>query len=153
MVLRSGGANGADMAFEEGCDAVSGNKAIYLPWKGFNDNNSELYEVDKLALGVAEYVYGIERWKLIKPSVKNLMARNIYQITGNKLINPTYSKFVVCYTPDGCENDKSRTRKTGGTGQAISLASMLDIPVFNLKNDDALSRINNEIEIINLFGD
>ena len=30
-ILRSGGANGADKAFEQGCDNVLGKKEIYLP--------------------------------------------------------------------------------------------------------------------------
>lgn len=36
-VLRSGGAEGADKAFEAGCDAAHGNKKIYIPWSGFNN--------------------------------------------------------------------------------------------------------------------
>ena len=43
FILRSGGADGADKAFEKGCDLASGQKEIYLPWKGFNGNNSSLY--------------------------------------------------------------------------------------------------------------
>lgn len=35
-VLRSGGADGADTAFELGCDKQQGKKEIYLPWQGFN---------------------------------------------------------------------------------------------------------------------
>lgn len=35
-VLRSGGADGADTAFEWGCDKKQGMKEIYLPWNGFN---------------------------------------------------------------------------------------------------------------------
>ena len=39
-ILRSGGAVGADMAFESGCDEVHGRKEIFLPWKGYNSNKS-----------------------------------------------------------------------------------------------------------------
>ncbi|NYZ25158.1 hypothetical protein HND93_36125, partial [Azospirillum sp. ROY-1-1-2] len=35
-VLRSGGAVGADQAFERGCDRVGGRKEIFLPWPGFD---------------------------------------------------------------------------------------------------------------------
>ena len=34
--LRSGGADGADSAFEKGCDQANGEKDIYIPWKNFN---------------------------------------------------------------------------------------------------------------------
>jgi hypothetical protein len=38
--LRSGGANGADAAFESGCDQIQGPKEIYLPWaKKFHSRN------------------------------------------------------------------------------------------------------------------
>ena len=36
--LRSGGAAGADKAFETGCDNANGNKRIYVPWNGFQGN-------------------------------------------------------------------------------------------------------------------
>jgi hypothetical protein len=45
----------------------------------------------------------------------------------------TPSVFVVCWTEDGCFHDNERTKETGGTGQAISVASDNDIPIFNLK--------------------
>lgn len=43
-VLRSGGAPGADSAFEAGCKEVQGRMSIFLPWKGFEDRpNQEGY--------------------------------------------------------------------------------------------------------------
>ena len=42
-ILRSGGAKGADSAFEKGCDKVHGNKEIFLPWKNFENNTSSLF--------------------------------------------------------------------------------------------------------------
>jgi hypothetical protein len=42
-VLRSGGASGADAAFERGCDQAQGRKEIFLAWKGFNSNSSRLF--------------------------------------------------------------------------------------------------------------
>ena len=42
--LRSGAADGADAAFEKGCDISGGVKEIYLPWKEFNGHPSHLFE-------------------------------------------------------------------------------------------------------------
>ena len=39
FILRSGGANGADLAFEKGCQ--NDQKEIYIPWKNFNDSDSK----------------------------------------------------------------------------------------------------------------
>ena len=35
LVLRSGAADGADSAFERGCDRVGGDKRVYLPKAGY----------------------------------------------------------------------------------------------------------------------
>lgn len=62
----------------------------------------------------------------------DLMARNTFQVFGADLQTPV--DFVLCWTPDGCTSHSSRSPATGGTGQAISLASLKGIPVFNLHN-------------------
>ncbi len=68
-----------------------------------------------------------------------LMARNTNQVFGPDLSYRT--AFLVCWTPDGCECHRDRQRITGGTGQAISLASFAGRPVFNLRRPDALARL------------
>lgn len=137
FTLRSGGANGADSAFEAGCDELSGKKEIYLPWKLFNSNQSRLFSTGSDALNLAaEFHPG---WQYCKDPVRKLMARNCYQVLGLDLSTPV--AFVVCWTLDGCETVETRTRKTGGTGLAISLASARGITVVNLANDCALDRL------------
>jgi hypothetical protein len=131
-VLRSGGAEGADKAFERGCDAIGGEKEIYLPWRNFNNNPSPLFDIPNLAYELAADVYG-PSWKHIKRTTKMFMARNTQQVLGKNLDSPT--DFVVCWTKDGCNSRSTRTSKTGGTGQAIALASDLNIPIFNLNVD------------------
>lgn len=138
LVLRSGAAQGADAWFEEGCDVVDGQKEIFIPWKGFNDHSSLLCDITPEAMALAEDVYG-PRWQCLKQGARKLMARNCYQILGQTLDDPV--DFVVCWTPDGAEMEKDRGYKTGGTGQAIALASRNNIPVFNLRNDDAVLRL------------
>ena len=48
-ILRSGGANGADTAFELGCDIVQGSKEIFLPEQGYNGNTSDFYSPPQVA--------------------------------------------------------------------------------------------------------
>ena len=132
--LRSGGAPGADTAFETG---VKRRKEIYLPWRYFNRNSSSLFEVSEEAKMMASSHH--PTWGSLKPAVRNLMGRNAYQVLGKDLKSP--SEFVVCWTPDGCSSSKERTVKTGGTGLAISLASSLNIPIFNLQHSSAMDRL------------
>lgn len=137
LTLRSGGADGADTAFEQGCDLAEGLKEIYLPWRGFNANKSNLYTIPDNAFTLASKFH--PAWEKLSPPVRKLMARNAQQIAGKNLDSP--SAFVVCWTPDGCTSHKSRTQKTGGTGQAISIASECLIPIINLKNKSAQDQI------------
>ncbi len=119
-ILRSGGASGADTFFEE---KVS-KKEIYLPWKGFNKNESKLYTITPAALKLAEKYH--PKWSMLTSSGRSFMARNCYQVLGYDL--NTSVKFILCYTTDGYA--------TGGTGQAIRIAEDMNIPVINMYFDD-----------------
>jgi len=146
--LRSGAADGADYAFEHGSDWIGGAKEIYIPWEGFNNSYSELYQPSEEAYIIAEDIYG-GRWKHISPAVKALMARNMHQVMGEGLDEK--SMFVVCWTPDGCTKAKDRTKRTGGTGQAIAYADNMSIPVFNLQNENETEKLKQYIETIGVM--
>lgn len=118
-ILRSGGANGADKAFEKGVPKGS-DKEIYLPWIRFNGNQSILYDVGPEVMDLAAKFH--PAWTQLSRHAKRLIARNGYQVLGKNLETP--SKFVVCWTPGG--------KLTGGTAQAIRIAIYYKIPIFNL---------------------
>jgi hypothetical protein len=118
-ILRSGGAEGADSAFERGCDAVHGPKEIFLPWKGFNGSKSTLIVSDSQAFEIAAKYHPY--WPHLNQGAQKLQARNSHQILGQDLRTP--SDFVICWTKDGSG--------AGGTGQAIRIANAGKIPVFD----------------------
>src|SRR6185312_2468267 len=119
FMLRSGAAQGADIAFEIGCDKVNGQKEIYLPWKNFAGSESDLVVSNPEAYQIAEYFHPY--WHNLKDGAKPLQARNSHQILGWDLRTP--SNFVICWTKDG--------KGLGGTGQAIRVAEYYNIPVFD----------------------
>jgi len=125
-VLRSGGADGADSAFEEGCRQQGGEMEIFLPWKGFNSNPSPLFDLPAMgeALAVASDIH--PAWNRTSQGAKKLLARNIFQILGKDLESP--SSVVIAYTTGG-----------GGTGFALSVADFFGIPAINIH--DALKLI------------
>lgn len=140
-LLRSGGAEGADRAFEIGCDYKTlGAKEIFLPVKGWKGNDSLNYTVSQEAMAIASRFH--PRWDPLPTFVKLLMGRNAYQILGLNLKIKT--DFIVCWTPDG--------KVVGGTGQALRMAAHYEIPIINfgsLSSDEVsekLMRILGEIE-------
>jgi len=132
FVLRSGGADGADHAFEKGCDLVKGKKEIYLPWKSFNGNNSEHYTQCEKSYEIAfqfhPNLFGTS------DGVQKLMARNTYQVLGKNC--RTKSNFIVCY----CAEDEKGNWE-GGTGQALRIAENKKIPIFNLFHKEQLQEL------------
>lgn len=133
FTLRSGGAGGADSAFEEGCDKAEGSKEIYLPWKGFNNNKSTLCTVSNSALKLAEHFH--PAWNRCSQGAQKLHARNLYQILGKDLNDKV--DFVVCYTVGGLGG--------GGTGQAIRVAKYYNSPVYDLGKNEVRKNIFNLI--------
>lgn len=139
-VLRSGGADGADTAFERG---AGDRKEIFLPWRGFNGNGSSFVVPEREAEEVAAAIH--PAWDKLSPGAKKLMARNSHQILGADLRTPV--DFVVAWTPDGAETEDERGTATGGTGQAIALASRWGIPVFNFAKPDAGERMRDFVHL------
>jgi hypothetical protein len=127
--LRSGGAKGADVAFE--APLLDTQKEIFLPWPGFSSLHRKAASTDKLIAENPQFVRCLEITRAHHPTPSKLgensmllHSRNACQVMGWDLSPASYSKFVVCWTSDG--------KASGGTGQAIRIAKALNIPVVNL---------------------
>jgi hypothetical protein len=121
-ILRTGGANGADTAFEIGCRNAGGDIELYLPHKSFNGRKEGYYPPSAKAFEMAEMFH--PKWNGLSPTAKLLIARNGHQVLGLNMDDPV--DFVVCWTEDGLAS--------GGTGQALRIAAAMMIPVYNLYN-------------------
>lgn len=133
--LRSGGAVGADSAFEK----MATKKEIFIPWNNFNGHKDGiLMKEDARATAIAQKVWDNRYrnanvsvpWNSLREPTKLLMTRNCYQILGRTLSNP--SKLVICWTPDG--------EASGDTGQALWLAKMVN----------ESTKVNYRIKVLNL---
>lgn len=133
--LRSGHADGADLAFEQGSKVSSIRNQIFLPWAGFNgaDPLNPNYHVmtDDEFDKASEYLLrqlDSDHWHKMKDSHRRLHARNVLQLFGPQpnpyLDKAPISKFVICWTP--------QAEIVGGTATVIKLANWWNIPVFNL---------------------
>lgn len=148
-VLRSGAADGADTAFEQGCDKVNKSlKQIWLPWPKFNNHTSFYCNPTDQAMSLGRDIH--PNGKFLKRPAALLHARNMHQILGEDLNTPV--QFVICWTPDGCEDQWNYSFDTGGTGSAIACADRRGIPVFNLQNMDRLYMAYNYVKTLQQEG-
>jgi hypothetical protein len=123
-VLRSGGADGSDTAFEKGADQDK--IEIFLPRQGFNHNPSQLYKYKPIHHRLAMDTH--PAWDGLDKGSKAMMIRNSAQIMGYEE-GSIQTNFVLCWTQNG--------EAIGGTGQAIRLADRFKLPVLNLQKKDS----------------
>ena len=134
-ILRSGSAQGADKAFEVGYDKVKGKKEIYLPWRRFEDSNSNLIVKNTKIFDIAKRFHPY--WHNLSNSAKKLQARNSHQVLGQDL--STLSRFVICWTKGGSGR--------GGTGQATRIAKHYGIPVFDAGKYKNIEEIKKSLKL------
>jgi hypothetical protein len=134
--LRSGGADGADSAFEAGVRSEL-NKEIYLPWKKFNGSTSKHTKPSPEAFLMASTIHPV--WDKLSYGAKALHARNIHQVLGADLNTP--SELLICWTDGG--------GVTGGTATAIKIAKQRNISVWNLFDEKDRKEWEERLE---LFG-
>ena len=123
FILRSGGADGCDLAFE---DMASNLKEIWVPWLNFNRSSSNNLP-NKEAFTIASEIHS--GWDYLSSGAQKLHARNIHQVLGRDLNIP--SKFLTCWTEKG--------KCIGGTATAIKLAKQYNIPIFNIGHFEKFS--------------
>lgn len=139
--LQSGGAPGSDQGFEYGADIGGCPKKIFLPWKGFSDNSSNLYTVSEEAYRIGEQFH--PAWNKLSDAAKALISRNSYQVLGEDLKTPV--DFIVCYTEGG--------KEIGGTAQGLRIARYYSIPVYNLGSKNGKELLDNYLNYVTLMGD
>lgn len=145
--LRSGGAIGADQAFETGVKSSASptNMEIFVPWDGYEGKKVVVGGVyvmqDKLVYKTAYQIAGNlhPAWDRCSDGAKKMHTRNCSQVLGTHLNEPAL--FVLCWTPCGSETPATLSIKSGGTAMAIRVACANNIPVFNMFHADALVRL------------
>jgi hypothetical protein len=118
--LRSGGALGADTAFEAGAwEAIAEDPFLAKP---------EIFtaaDCTVAAQAIASQYH--PNWPACKPYVRQLHGRNAQIMLGRDVTEPVPANVVLCWTPGGAVY--------GGTGQSIRMANGLEIPVINIARE------------------
>jgi hypothetical protein len=143
FILRSGGAGGADTAFQSG--ASPHKTEIWIPWSSFKPKNIKgQYKVltdDKFKIA-REYILGnniIPWFDRMKQGAQKLHARNYYQVFGD---NNMPSEFLLYSAP--VINGEVK----GGTRTAVEIAKLENIPVFNISKSDELNKFRSFISAV-----
>lgn len=136
-VLRSGGAVGADAAFESGV-LLETAKEIWVPYVGFRGHKSKMTP-SKEAFAIAKSIH--PAWDRLNNVGKALHARNCHQVLGISLNEP--SKFLLCWTPQG--------QIKGGTATAIKLALNNNIPILNFGKWSSVESMRDAFEDFLIF--
>ena len=140
-VLRSGGADGADLAFQKGWERGKQltPAEIFIPWDGFNGfshgQDGVVYTLNKMsnsqqAERIASEIHPV--WDRLSRGAKALHTRNIYQVLGKTLDQP--SRFLICYAKP------TKTGVSGGTNTAVQVALQHGVKVFNLYEQENIER-------------
>ncbi len=131
---RTGGADGADLAFEQGALASATDPHVYLPWASFNDGATKApprrKEAEAWTLAIAARYH--PRWTTLNRPARLLHSRNVHQVLGDTA-DRRPSAFLVCWTPEG--------KGGGGTGQALRIARGEGIDTFDLAIREDRERI------------
>ena len=126
--LRSGGADGADTAFERGHRDAKDDRAlqVFLPWPHYNGRDALTLDKETMyeAMRIASELH--PAWYRCSIYAKKLHARNVAIVLGDSLRDPVAA--MVCWTPNA--------EVTGGTGMAMRIAEAEGVPIFNMATLD-----------------
>lgn len=136
-VLRSGAAPGADRAFASGVQNSKNLKEYFV--EEFKNNT---YGNQKQTLDLAKEVH--PAFDALSSDGVPYIARDAYQVFGGHLDSP--SAFILCWTKDAVTSYEQTTADTGGTGQAIRLASRKGIPVINMANPEWRTQLDEVLQ-------
>jgi hypothetical protein len=126
--LRTGG----EETFEMAAAAGASRQEVYLPYKRFNKNDSELYVQDERSYEIAKDIN--RTWHRCSEFAKKCHARYVHAVLGRDLESP--SAIMLCWTGDGATREQEVSSKTGTVRGAIVLAERQGIPVLNLRRRD-----------------
>lgn len=138
-VLRSDGEDGVSALFAK----YASEKEIYLPYKDYNNIDSELCKTTREAEHIASRFHPC--FNDLKSTDRKAISRYSHVMLGKDLRH--LASFMICYTDDKAESIKEKTANTGIIGQAIAIASAMAIPVYNLAKEDCLDRLNKKLNI------
>lgn len=135
-ILRSGGGEGTEAAFEAGSTL----KVVYLPWNGFNGKEGAHYIPIDAKLTAAHLH---PSWAIANSETRLLLARDVLRLCGEDNKSPV--KFLVYWDiNEGTKATQSNT-VVSNLSLIVKHAKSLNIPTFNMAKASDLAIINNVV--------
>ena len=173
FALSTGGADGADRAFEAGALRTDAPVTVHTPWPGYNGyrpGRDPESEIDVIQPRPGDGVHGMSflylarkhhpAWDRCRRGARALFLRNVSILAGalddDGAVLPV--RAVIAWNANG----SAQGREAGGTGHTLRVAAELGIPVVNLsertppeRNADALAAVPTPIRraILDRFAD
>lgn len=138
--LRSGGAIGADRAFQAGAMDAGGEMEIFRPDRATAPGDIAGPSLPSWPRAQEIAAQHHPAWASLAPYVRALHSRNVMQVLGPDLDSP--SAFLLCWTPTfklGAGGEVVAV--SGGTGQAVRVACAFRVPVFHLAHPPHRERV------------
>ncbi len=159
FALSTGGAHGADRAFEAGALRTDAPVTVHTPWPGYNGyrpGRDPESDIDVVHPSPGDAVRGRSflhlarkhhpAWDRCRRGARALFLRNVSILAGalddDGTVLPV--RAVIAWNPSG----RAHGREAGGTGHTLRVAAELGIPVVNLSertprehNADALAAV------------
>ncbi len=139
MVIRASGMDGFDRMV---LDAVP-DAEIHLPWKDFGQiqNAASTYNSDECKEYAKRF---LPEWSNIKDSQQAFYCKNVRLVLGRYLKQPC--QITIIWSEDGCEGPTTRGPQSGQAGHIAALSKAMNIPVINISNPNAVSRLRQFLE-------
>jgi hypothetical protein len=137
-ILRSGAEKGIDTAFEYGCDKVNGTKDIYLPYRNYNNNDSNNYYISLYSLNSVKQNFC--KYSSLTYNEIRAKARNYQILLGQNLSKPSNIALVYNY-----DSDDDNVKQLIEIAQ-VNVITVIDISkLYGEKIDKIIEAINDRI--------
>lgn len=113
----------------------------YLPWGKFNSNitKPKRWSGSQEAYSIAMAYHA--KFKELPPAIRAILASHVDALLGHECLDPV--NFLLCWTECGSEkySNKMDFKKAGNLPFILKICEDANIPVFNLKNKEALNNL------------
>lgn len=137
--LRTGGMDGLGKLVSDNVPDVE----LHLPWKDFNQipNAASSFNSDECKEYAKRY---LPDWGNLKDSHQAFYCKNVRLVLGKSLKQPC--QIAIIWSEDGVEGENTRTQQSMHAGHIAAMCRDMRIPVINLHNPDAVSRVRKFLE-------